>query len=100
MGDGVFTLSKTEDGVRAEKLLPDGLRMVKEFHLSSNYLVNASVRLENTTDKPLTLPAQEWVVGTATPMGVDDTAMTHGAMWSDGSKVSDHFANSFPAEAF
>ena len=41
---------------------------MKEFHLSSNYLVNASVNLKNTSDKPLALPAQEFVIGTATPM--------------------------------
>jgi YidC/Oxa1 family membrane protein insertase len=84
VGDGVFALAKTDDGVRAEKLLPDGLRLVKEFHLSSNYLINTSVRLENTSDKPLALPAQEWVVGTATPMGPDDNGQIEGAMWFDG----------------
>lgn len=89
VGDGVFALSKLADGVRAEKLLPDGLRLVKEFHLSSNYLVNASVRLENTTDKPLVLPAQEWVVGTATPMDVDDNGQLWGAMWFDGTNAVD-----------
>ena len=73
MGDGNFTLTQTADGVRAEKTLANGLRLAKEFHLSSNYLVNASVRLENISDQPLALPAQEWVVGTATPMGPDDT---------------------------
>ena len=41
-GDGVFALAKMDDGVRAEKLLPDGLRLVKEFHIGSNYLVDAS----------------------------------------------------------
>ena len=66
-------MTKTDDGVRAEKSFTNGLRLVKEFHLSSNYLVNASVRLENTSDKPLALPAQELVVGTATPMGPDDS---------------------------
>ena len=88
VGDGVFTLSKTDGGVRAEKLLPDGLRLTKEFHLSSNYLVNASVSLKNTSDKPLALPAQEWVVGTATPMDVDDNyfSIYGGAMWFDGKK--------------
>ena len=75
VGDGNFTLTQTADGVRAEKSLTNGLRLAKEFHLSSNYLVNASVRLENASDKPLALPAQEWVVGTATPMGPDDTSM-------------------------
>ncbi|MGA2854228.1 MAG: membrane protein insertase YidC [Verrucomicrobiota bacterium] len=88
VGDGNFTLSRTGDGVRAEKLLPDGLWLAKEFHLSSNYLVNASVSLKNTSDKPLALPAQEWIVGTATPMDVDDNyfSIYGGAMWFDGKK--------------
>ena len=76
VGDGNFTLTTNgSDGVRAEKLLPDGLLLTKEFHLSSNYLVNASVNLKNTSGKPLALPAQEFVVGTATPMDVDDNGM-------------------------
>jgi YidC/Oxa1 family membrane protein insertase len=89
IGNGVFELSRTDDGVRAEKLLPDGLRVVKEFHLSSNYLVNATARLENVTDKPLALPAREWVVGTAAPMGADDKTFGYygGAMWFNGSKA-------------
>src|SRR5581483_173488 len=71
-GDGNFMLTRTDYGVRAEKSLPDGLRLTKEFFFSSNYLVNASVRFENTSGQPVTLPAQEWVIGTATPMDVDD----------------------------
>ena len=88
IGDGAFTLSLTGDGVRAEKLMPDGLRLTKEFSLSSNYLVNASVSLKNTSDQPFVLPAQEWVVGTATPMDVDDSYfyIYGGDMWFDGTK--------------
>jgi YidC/Oxa1 family membrane protein insertase len=88
VGDGNFTLTRTDDGVRAEKLLPDGLRLTKEFHLGSNYLVSASISLKNTSDQPLTLPAQEWVVGTATPMDVDDSyfSIYGGVMWFDGAK--------------
>ena len=78
VGDGNSTLTKTSDGVRAEKSFTNGLRIAKEFQLSSNYLVKASVRLENASDQPLTLPAQEWVVGTATPMGPDDNGHERG----------------------
>jgi YidC/Oxa1 family membrane protein insertase len=87
-GDGEFALAGTGDGVRAEKLLPDGLRLTKEFHLGSNYLVSATVDLKNTSNRPLALPAQEWVVGTATPMDVDDNyfSIYGGAMWFDGKK--------------
>jgi YidC/Oxa1 family membrane protein insertase len=89
VGDGNFTLTRTATGVQAEKMLPDGLRIIKNFELSSNYLINATVRLENRTDKPLSLPAQEWVVGTATPMDADDNGMVEGAMWYNGNAVQD-----------
>jgi YidC/Oxa1 family membrane protein insertase len=102
VGDGNFTLTPTADGVHAEKSLTNGLRLVKEFHLSSNYLVNASVRLENTSAQPLMLPAQEWVIGTATPMGPDDTSYTlnEGAMWFDGTGVKDQSLGWFSGSGF
>ena len=95
VGDGNFTLTQTTNGVHAEKSLVNGLRLSKEFHLSSNYLVNASVRLENASDQPLALPAQEWVVGTATPMGPDDNGMNVGAMWCNGTNSVDRGATWF-----
>ena len=88
VGDGNFTLTATDYGVRAEKALPDGLRVTKEFFFSSNYLVNASVRFENTSGQAIHLPAQEFVIGTATPMDVDDSSFASysgGMMWYDGS---------------
>ncbi len=87
VGDGNFVLKQTADGVRAEKVLPDGLRLVKDFHVSSNYLVNAEVRLENSSDKPVALPAQQWIIGTATPMGPDDNGLYLGAMWYNGTNT-------------
>jgi YidC/Oxa1 family membrane protein insertase len=89
VGDGNFTLTPVAGGVRAEKTFADGLRLVKNFSFSSNYLLNASVRIENTSDKPLTLAAQELVVGTATPMDADDSGQVEGAMWSDGTTAVD-----------
>jgi YidC/Oxa1 family membrane protein insertase len=48
-GDGIFKLTKSANGngVRAEKALSNGLTIVKDFELSTNYLVSANVRLEN-----------------------------------------------------
>jgi YidC/Oxa1 family membrane protein insertase len=89
VGDGNFTLKKTDDGVRLEKSFVNGLRIVKEFHVGSNYLVDTTVRLENTSGKSISLPAQEWVVGTATPMGPDDNGQNEGMMWFDGAKAQD-----------
>jgi YidC/Oxa1 family membrane protein insertase len=88
-GDGVYKLSKTENGsVRAEKALPNGLTIVKDFQLSSNYLVAALVKLENHSGQMLTLPQQEWVVGTATPMGPRDDGSAVGVVWFNGAKTA------------
>jgi YidC/Oxa1 family membrane protein insertase len=100
VGDGAFTLAPIAEGVRAEKTLAGGLRIAKEFHLSSNYLVNASVRLENTTAEPCTLPAQEWVIGTSTPMGPDDNALTEGVIWFDGKGSQDRIVSWFSGGGF
>jgi len=89
VGDGNFTLSPLADGVHAEKALADGLVIAKDFHLSSNFLVNASISLKNTSKEALNLMPQEIVAGTATPMDADDTAMLWGAMWYDGTNAVD-----------
>ncbi|HUE36229.1 MAG TPA: membrane protein insertase YidC, partial [Candidatus Acidoferrum sp.] len=86
VGDGDFSLTPMDDGVEAEKPLPDGLVLTKDFHLSSNYLVNVDVTLKNDSGKPILLSAQDWIVGTATPMDVDDFNFPTygGVMWCDG----------------
>ncbi len=99
-GDGIFALTHTANTLRAEKTLADGLRIVKEFQLGTNYLVHASVRLENTSSHPLILPAQEWVIGTATPMGADDDGSAAGIMWSDGAKNQDTLSPYFDNKRF
>lgn len=83
-GDGVFQLTRIDSGVRAEKQLTNGLRIQKDFLLQTNYLVKVKVRIENTSDAPIKLPQQEWVIGTATPMSTNDDGMAVGAYWYNG----------------
>ncbi|MSU62701.1 MAG: membrane protein insertase YidC [Pedosphaera sp.] len=83
-GDGMFALSRTADGVRAEKSLPSGLHIIKEYKLGSNSLLSASIRFENPTGQPVQLPAHELVVGNATPMTRRDESLTLGFTWFDG----------------
>ncbi len=100
-GDGLFTLTPTTtNAVRAEKTLTNGLRIVKEFQLSTNYLVAATIRLENRSPQPLTLAAQEWFVGTATPMGPRDSGLAVGVLWYDGGKTADAGASYFSSRGF
>lgn len=97
IGDGVFTLTQTATGVRAEKALPNGLHLLKEFQPSTNYLVQATIQWSNTSTQTISLPAQEWVIGTATPMGPDDDGAAVGLLWYDGNKshetLSPYFDN-------
>ncbi|MDA1275298.1 MAG: membrane protein insertase YidC [Verrucomicrobia bacterium] len=86
-GDGIFDLTPFQGGVRAEKLLASGLRVVKEVRLSTNYLLKASVRFENSSTQPLAVDFQEWVVGSATPMTKNDQAMYMGLQWYNGTKA-------------
>lgn len=94
-GDGVFELSRTASGIRAEKVLTNGLAIIKDFEVSTNYLVFATVKLENRSGKPLSLPAQEWVAGTATPMNPQDDGSTVGVMWYNGTKSQDILGSSY-----
>ena len=68
------------------------MHLIKTFTLTSNFLVNATVKLENTSDKTVLLAPQEIIVGTATPMDADDSnfSMYGGAMWSDGTNSLDN----------
>lgn len=81
MDDGAYTLRQTARGVVAEKLLRNELVLVKEFQLQSNYLVGCTLRLENRTGKPVSVPQQELVVGTATPLGLTDDGSKVGFYW-------------------
>ena len=76
-----------DNGVRAEKTLPGGVRLTKEFQLGTNYLLTVLVRLENVTNRPVRLPVQEWVMGTATPIGPSDSGAQMAMEWYDGAKV-------------
>ncbi|HXF10433.1 MAG TPA: membrane protein insertase YidC [Desulfuromonadaceae bacterium] len=82
--DGNFILTKIDNGVRAEKTLSSGARLVKEFELGTNYMMSVIVRLENPTAQQLQLPAQELVIGTATPLGPSDDATLMALQWYDG----------------
>jgi len=104
-GDGIFKLTTTTNGVRAEKALPGGLTIVKDFEPISNYLVAATVRLENHSNRTLELPPEQWFVGTATPMGPRDNGMAVGVMWygtngNSGGKTVDTGASYFSSRGF
>lgn len=93
-GDGLFALAKTDQGVRAEKILPTGLRIVKEFKPGTNYLMQVSVWLENTKGEPIVVPEQQWVFATATPINPLDKGQLMKVSWFGDGK-SDAVAETY-----
>lgn len=85
-GDGVYKLSPITNGVRAEKALPNGLVIIKDFQPASNYLLAVTVRVKNTSAQAMTLPPQAWSAGTAIPMSPQDNGSADYVMWYNGSK--------------
>src|ERR1043166_8337385 len=86
-GDNDFTLKRiSETSLTAEKVLPSGLRVAKQFELGTNYQITASVICENRSAQNIALPEQQLSVGTATPMGPRDPLTLLGVFWSDGEK--------------
>ncbi len=87
-GDGVYALTQVGDGVRAEKGLPNGLAIIKEFLPTSNYLVRVTTRLENRGTQPLLVPEHQFLIGTSTPLTPHDQPINQGMMWHDGGSPS------------
>ena len=81
-----FTFTQTSGVIRAEAPLQNGLHMIKEYRLSTNFLVNAIIRYENRSAQPVALPERELVIGTATPLSQHDESYHLGLEWYNGSK--------------
>ena len=87
-GNGDFDLQALPGGgVRAEKVMPNGLAIIREFQLGTNaHLLHARVRLENRGTSDLALPPLAVSLGTATPMNGHDKGEMMGVDWLDGDK--------------
>lgn len=87
-GNGDFDLKPLPGGgIRAEKVMPNGLALIREFRLSTNaYLLDARVRFENRGNGDLLLPAREVSLGTSTPMNGHDKGEMIGVDWLAGDK--------------
>lgn len=87
-GDGVYQVQKIDAStVRAEKALPNGLRIVREYRLTTNdHLLHATVRIENRTAQVLAIPPVDWSTGSATLMNSHDKGDMLAVDWFNGSK--------------
>ena len=84
---GDFKLTRTNSTIRAEKTLPNGIFIVKEFQVGTNYLITAKARIENHSAEAVMLPRQEWSIGAALPMSAHDNGQNVGMYWYNGSSA-------------
>lgn len=100
MGDNVFRLTSTGQTVRAEKAFTNGLLIVKEFQILSNYQLKATIRWENHAKQPVLVPNREVAIGAATPMGAFDDLTMIGLDWFDGKKAHRNPRTGFEPSSF
>lgn len=72
------------EGMQASARWANGLVVTKEITLSSNYLVNARVRIENPSTNQVALPGLEWSLGASAPLGTSMDEQFTGLVWYDG----------------
>jgi YidC/Oxa1 family membrane protein insertase len=85
-GDNYFQLSQSGATVTARKTLANGLRLVKQFEIGTNYLFTAKLSIENPSGQPVAIPKRQLVIGTATATGPLDDPTALGVMWYNGYK--------------
>ncbi len=86
-GDGRFALHSEAGLVRSEKVLTNGLRVIKDYALLTNYQISVTIRVVNGGTVPVSLPSQELVIGSAAPMEAHEASDTQGVYWFDGDKA-------------
>lgn len=74
----------SSEGMQASARWANGLIVTKELTLSSNYLVNARVRIENPSANQVALPGLEWSLGASSPLGTSMDEQFTGLVWFDG----------------
>jgi YidC/Oxa1 family membrane protein insertase len=80
-----YELTRSNDTVIAQKVFPDGSRIVKEFRASTNYLIDVSVRFENRAPGSVLKKLEHYfITGTATPMDPKDIGLYVKFDWYDG----------------
>ncbi len=83
------SLKQEGDQIQAEYLGPDGIRILKTFQPSTNYVIHATVRIENTSDQAKNVPQHYLVTGTATPTNPADSGMYMGLRYHNGEDVEE-----------
>jgi len=82
----VFTARQEANGVIFEAVNDAGVKLVKEFRLGADYLLDGSFAVVNSGEKPLPAARMEIAMGIAASMVPSDTFDLPYLGWNDGNK--------------
>ncbi|MEI7732505.1 MAG: membrane protein insertase YidC [Verrucomicrobiota bacterium] len=97
--DGLFKLSRRGQTIIAQKVLTNGVVLIKEFSPSTNLLLQVKIRMENRSGHPVMLPSQQYIAGTATLINATDDPLQMG-VFINSSGNTDHIDDSWFANRF
>jgi len=84
-GDGTFAMARiSTNQIRCEKTMSNGLAVIKEFTVLSNYLLAARIRIENRSAQALAISQHSVAAGTASSVDHNEDPTLLGAYWYDG----------------
>ena len=82
--DNEFTMSNDDNWLSMVSTNQAGIRITKKFTLSTNYLLQTSIKLENPTEKNITLKQRTLNLGTAMPLSDPDYNSNWGIQYHNG----------------
>ncbi|MEE2613995.1 MAG: membrane protein insertase YidC [Verrucomicrobiota bacterium] len=85
--DNEFSIRNDDDWLTMVSTNQAGIRITKNFTTSSNYLLQTSIKLENTTDKPIILKPRTLNLGTSIPINEPNVRSVWGVQFYDGEEM-------------
>ena len=87
--DSEFSMKNDDNWLTMTSTNQVGIRITKKFTISTNYLLKTSIKLENTTDKPIILRSSTLNLGTAMPLTVPDNQSSWGVQFYNGEEMEE-----------
>ena len=85
--DNEFSIRNDDDRLTMVSTNQAGIRITKNFTTLPNYLLQTSIKLENTTDEPIILKPRTLNLGTSMPINEPNVRSVWGVQFYDGEEM-------------
>ena len=87
--DSEFSIKNDDKWLTMTSTNQVGIQIIKKFTTTSNYLLQTSIKLVNTTDKPIILKPRTLNLGTAMPLTIPDNQSSWGVQFYNGEEMEE-----------